>query len=81
MSRLKNRGQRQSGCNQSSRTPSDTRPPFTPARLAGLLAWHEESVRRKLRNRDWSSIVISRRRLIPASEVDRILTEGFIARV
>lgn len=58
----------------------DGRPPFTPKRLAAMLDWHEESVRRKLRNREWASVVVSRRRLVPAGEVDKIMAEGFIAR-
>jgi hypothetical protein len=58
----------------------DDRPPFTPARFARVLDWHEESVRRKLRKREWASYIVGRRRLIPASEVDRIMSEGFVSR-
>ena len=61
-------------------TTADNRPPFTPKQFAKTISWHEESVRRKLRNREWASIIVSRRRLIPASELDRIMQDGFISR-
>ena len=72
--------QKRAGENSGAITTTDTRPPITPKQFAEHLNFHEESVRRKLRNREWASIIVSRRRLIPATEVDRILREGFIAR-
>lgn len=60
--------------------PTDPRPPSTPTQLANRWHWHPESVRRALRERRIASIIVSRRRLIPASEIDRIESEGFIAR-
>jgi hypothetical protein len=53
---------------------------FTPAQLAGRWGWHVESVRRAIRQRRFESIVISRRRLIPIAEVERIEAEGRLAR-
>ena len=65
---------------QSAVALPDDRPGFTPKRLAGVLDWHEESVRRKLRNREWASHIVGRRRIVPAWEVDRIMRESFVAR-
>jgi hypothetical protein len=61
--------------------PADFRPHFTPKTAADRWHWHEESVRRALRERRLDSIIIGRRRLIPASEIDRAEREGFVARV
>ena len=54
---------------------------FTPAELAERWKWHVESVRRKLRRRDIASVVIGRRRLIPAAEVDRVEVEGTVTAI
>jgi hypothetical protein len=59
---------------------TDSRPHFTPADLAARWRWHAESVRRAIREGRISSMIIGRRRLIAASEVERIEREGFIAR-
>ena len=53
---------------------------FTPAQLARRWGWHVESVRRAIRQRRIESIVISRRLLVPVAEIERIETEGRIAR-
>jgi len=59
---------------------SESCPPSTPAQLASRWHWHPESVRRALRERRLASFIIGRRRLIPASEIERIEREGFIQR-
>ena len=56
-------------------------PFFTPASLADRWSWHVESVRRAVRQGRMDSVIIGRRRLIPASEVERIEADGRIARV
>ena len=61
--------------------PADPRPHFTPTTAADRWNWHEESVRRALRERRLASIVLGRRRLIPASEIYRAEREGFVPRV
>lgn len=61
-------------------TATSTGSPSTPTQLADRWHWHPESVRRALRERRLASIVIGRRRLIPASEIERVEREGFIAR-
>lgn len=53
---------------------------FTPRQVADRWAWHPESVRRAIRQGRLESVVISRRRLIPVAEVERIEAEGRIAR-
>jgi len=53
---------------------------FTPAQLARRWGWHVESVRRAIRQRRIESVVISRRLLVPVAEIERIETEGHIAR-
>ena len=53
---------------------------FTARQVADRWAWHVESVRRAMRERRLESIIISRRRLIPVTEVERIEAEGHIAR-
>ena len=60
--------------------PGESRPPFTPGELAERWRWHPESVRRAVRDGRFDSIIVGRRRLIPASEVERVEREGFIAR-
>jgi hypothetical protein len=59
---------------------TDNRPPLTPSQLAKRWSLHPESTRRILRERRIASIIIGRRRYIPASEVARLENEGFIAR-
>jgi hypothetical protein len=54
---------------------------FTPGQVADRWHWHVESVRRMLRQRRLASTIISRRRLIPASEIERVEAEGRITRV
>ena len=61
--------------------PADIRPPSTPTQLAGRWHWHPESIRRALRERRLASVIVGRRRLIPASEIDRIESEGFVTRI
>jgi hypothetical protein len=51
---------------------------FTPAMLAQRWHWHPESVRRKLRNGDLPSIIISRRRLIREVDVIDIEAGGLV---
>lgn len=53
---------------------------FTPRQVADRWGWHVESVRRAIRQRRIESIVISRRLLVPVAEIERIETEGRIAR-
>ena len=53
---------------------------FSPAQVAGRWGWHVESVRRAIRQRRIESVVISRRLLVPVTEIERIETEGRIAR-
>lgn len=53
---------------------------LTPAAIAARWSWHEESVRRVLRERRLASIIIGRRRLVPVEEIERVEREGFIAR-
>jgi hypothetical protein len=73
--------QKRTGENSGAITTTDNRPPSTPAQLASRWHWHPESVRRALRERRIASIIVSRRRLIPASEIERIENSGYIARV
>jgi hypothetical protein len=54
---------------------------FTPYQLADRWGWHVESVRRAIRQRRIKSVIISRRRLVPLAEVERIEAEGRISRV
>lgn len=51
---------------------------FTPGQIASRWAWHPESVRRAIRQRRIKAVVISRRLLVPVSEVERIENEGRI---
>ncbi|MSR67184.1 MAG: hypothetical protein EXS24_07425 [Pedosphaera sp.] len=53
---------------------------LTPRQVADRWAWHVESVRRAIRQRRIESVVISRRLLVPLAEVERIETEGRLAR-
>lgn len=53
---------------------------FTPAQLAARWGWHVESVRRAIRQRRFESVVISRRRLVPVVEIERVEAEGRLAR-
>ena len=53
---------------------------FTPGQVAGRWGWHVESVRRAIRQRRITAIIISRRLLVPVAEVERIEAEGRIAR-
>jgi len=54
---------------------------FTPRQVAERWAWHVESVRRAIRQRRIESVVISRRLLVPLTDIERIEAEGRIARV
>ena len=51
----------------------------TPKELAARWRWHEESVRRFLRQRRLASVIIGRRRLIPITEIIRVEQNGFIS--
>jgi hypothetical protein len=53
---------------------------FTPEQIAGRWAWHVESVRRAIRQRRIESVIISRRRLVPVADVERIEAEGRVSR-
>ena len=53
---------------------------YTPGQVAGRWGWHVESVRRAIRQRRITAIIISRRLLVPVAEVERIEAEGRIAR-
>lgn len=53
---------------------------MTPKELAFRWHWHQESVRRLLRERRLASIVVGRRRLVPIAEILRVEQSGFIAR-
>ena len=53
---------------------------LTPRQVADRWGWHVESVRRAIRQRRIESVVISRRLLVPVAEIERIETEGRIAR-
>jgi hypothetical protein len=53
---------------------------YTPAHIAARWSWHEESVRRAIRQRRMGSVVVGRRRLVPVEEIERVEREGFIAR-
>ena len=53
---------------------------FTPGQVAGRWGWHVESVRRAIRQRRITAIIISRRLLVPVAEIERIEAEGRIAR-
>jgi hypothetical protein len=52
---------------------------LTPRQVADRWGWHTESVRRMLRERRMASVIISRRRLVPIAEIERIEAEGRIA--
>lgn len=67
---------------QSEAAPilADPRPHYTPQIAADRWHWHPESVRRAIRSGRIASIIIGRRRLIPAVEIERIEREGFINR-
>lgn len=66
----------------TNRTPrkTDGSKYFTPRQVAERWAWHVESVRRAIRQRRIESVVISRRLLVPLTEIERIEAEGRIAR-
>jgi hypothetical protein len=53
---------------------------FTPRQVADRWGWHAESIRRAIRARRIESVIISRRRLVPIAEVERIEAEGRIVR-
>jgi hypothetical protein len=53
---------------------------LTPQQIADRWAWHVESVRRAIRERRVESVIISRRRLVPLAEIERIEANGLIAR-
>jgi hypothetical protein len=51
---------------------------LSPAQLTERWPFHVESIRRKIRRGEISSVIIGRRRLIPLSEIHRIEEEGRI---
>ena len=51
---------------------------LTPAQLARRWHWHPESIRRLLRQRRISSILIGRKRLIPLEEIERVEKDNSI---
>ena len=53
---------------------------YTPHQVAARWGWHVESVRRAIRERRMESIVISRRRIVPNAEIERVESEGLITR-
>lgn len=65
---------------QSLRRHTDGSAFLTPSQLAARWAWHEESVRRAIRQRRLGSVVVGRRRLVPIEEIEQVEREGFIAR-
>jgi len=60
----------------SSKTKLDGMCFLTPKELALRWSFHPESIRRKIRRGEIDSVVIGRRRLIPAEEVLRIEKGG-----
>ena len=54
---------------------------YTPFEVAKRWHFHEESVRRILRERRMASIVIGRRRLIEDVEIERVEREGSLPRL
>jgi len=54
---------------------------LTPHQIADRWGWHPESIRRAIRERRIESAIISRRRLVPLTEIERIETEGHMARI
>ena len=53
---------------------------FTPDQIGGRWAWHTESIRRAIREGRIASVIISRRRLVPISEIERLEAEGMVPR-
>jgi len=53
---------------------------MTPCQVADRWAWHVESVRRAIRQRRIEFVVISRRLLVPLTEVERIELGGRVTR-
>src|SRR5262245_5561540 len=53
---------------------------LTPAELAKRWHWHVETIRLWLRKKCMDSVIISRRRLIPISEVQRVESSGLVRR-
>jgi hypothetical protein len=51
---------------------------FTPQQVAKRWAWHVESVRRAIRQRRLASVILSRRRLVPIAEIERLEAAGRI---
>ena len=49
---------------------------LTPSQLAARWGWNPESIRRAIRQGRIGSIIISRRRLVPVPEVERIEAQG-----
>jgi excisionase family DNA binding protein len=54
---------------------------YTPSEAAARWRFHTESVRRILRERRMASVIIGRRRLIPAEEMEKVEREGFLSRI
>jgi hypothetical protein len=52
---------------------------FTPKELAERWRWHPESIRRKIRRREITTVVLGRRRLIPLVEIHKIEENGLVA--
>ena len=53
---------------------------FCPSQLAARWGWNPESIRRAIRQGRIGSVIISRRRLVPVSEAERIEAEGLVQR-
>lgn len=53
---------------------------LTPHQVAERWGWHTESVRRMLRERRMASVIVSRRRLVPLAEIQRVEEEGSVNR-
>jgi hypothetical protein len=51
---------------------------LTPKDIAVRWSWHTESIRRKIRRREITSVIIGRRLLIPIAEVERIEASGTV---
>ncbi|HWC59565.1 MAG TPA: hypothetical protein VHC44_07705 [Verrucomicrobiae bacterium] len=67
---------------EAARTPdgrkakTDGKTFLCPSQIASRWGWHEESVRRAIREGRIRSIIIWRRRLVEVSEIERIENEG-----
>ncbi len=68
------------GATAKPRRMTDGTAYFTPVQLGGRWAWHEESVRRAIRQGRIAAVVISGRLLVPVAEAERIEAEGRLSR-